>query len=72
MFRRQARGGVKQCSWRYLAARPRRGNGFAFTGGEHPPPRSPELLKLGFGSHLVGASGAIPGSFFVASFPGQF
>lgn len=61
VFQRQARGSVEQYSWTYLAARPCRGNGFAFTGGEHPLPRSLELLKLGFGSHVVSASGAIPG-----------
>lgn len=61
VVQRQARGSVKRCSWRYLAAQPRGGNGFAFTGGEHPPPPSPELLKLGFGSHLVSASGTSPG-----------
>lgn len=57
VVQRQARGS----SWRYLAAQPHGGNGFAFTGGEHPPPPSPELLKLGFGSHLVSASGTSPG-----------
>lgn len=45
--------GMRQCG----AVLVDRGNGLVITGGEYPPPCSPELLKLRFGSSLVGASG---------------
>lgn len=50
--------GMRQCG----AVLVDRGKGLAITGGEHPPPCSPELLKLRFGSSLVGASADVPES----------